>query len=390
MSFSLTQIKESLVGMGHSGTLNKIRNQEALFERVASIFLQKCKPLETIRLGTLSSTVFDDVYNYSLQTDYNSLIDLIPQDDRNNWDLSFRNPAGQFDLEKAIRQKTVSIEGNEGTKIIRINWRTRQPKTLNTMNSLTSNGTWSAVGTASSLVSDEIVKRNGSASVRFNVAVTGDGIDNDDMTAVNLTDEDEIGHIIFDLYIKDSTDLAKVTSITPIIGNNLTTALWTFTAQTLQADGTAFKVGWNEIKAPWSTATETGTVAPATIDSLKFTTTITGAITQLRIDNVRIAIGRAFDIKYYTKFLFKNSSGTYLSRPASDDDNVLVDNDSLPIFLFECLKAMAQQLQGTDGAFDINYAMGELQTLYPTFRSEYPSMRKKSVGNYGSLPRLRR
>lgn len=389
MSFTITQVKENLTSLGHGGTLNKVRNIEALMERTASVFLAKCKPMETIRLGTLSSTVYDDIYNYSLPSDYNALIDLIPQDDRGSWDNAYRRKARQFDLEKAIREKTISIEGSEGTKIIRINWRTRQPKTLNTMDSLTDNGTWSAVGTASGLVADTIIKRNGSGSVRFDVAATGDGIQNSTMTVVDLTDEDEIADIFVDVYIKNATDLANFNSITPIWGNNLTTALWTGVAQTTQADGTAFRVGWNEIKFPWNTATETGTVAPATVDSLKFTINVDAAIADLRIDNVRIAIGRAFDIKYYSKYLFKNSSGVYLSRPASDEDTVTIDNDSLPIYLFELLKTMAHQLEGTDSAFDINFAEKELMTLYPAFRSEYPDMRKKASGKYGGLPRIR-
>lgn len=390
MSFSVTQIKEHLVGLGHTGTLNKIRNLEALLERAASKFLLRCKPLETIRKQPLSTNVFDDYYEYALPSDYNALIDLIPQDERTAWDSAFRTYAGQFDLQKAIKQKTVSIEGSEGSKVIRINWRHRTPKTLHTMNSLTGNGTWSAVATASGLVADAIVKRVGSASIQFDVAATNDGIDNDDMTAVDLTDEDEIADLFFDIYIKNSTDLANINSITARWGNDLTANYWTGVAQTTQADGTALRVGWNTIKVPWSTATETGTVSPATIDAIRFTLNIDAAITNLRIDNVKMAIGRAFDIKYYSKFLFKNSSNTYLSRPTSDDDNVTIDNDSLPIYLYEVLKEMAQQVEGTDSAFDISYAENELRELYPSFRSEIPDMRKKATTNYGSLPRVRR
>lgn len=389
MSFTIAQLDEHLVGMGHMGSLNKIRNKYAMYERSASKFLLKAKPVEAIRLGTLASTVWDDIYNYALPSDFFALIDLIPQDDRALWDKAFRRPSGQFDREKAVNNHTISIEGSEGTKIIRINWRSRQPKTLHTMNSLTANGTWSAVGTASGLVADEIVKKTGNASIRFDVATTGDGIQNTTATAVDLTDEDEIAHLFFDVYIKNATDLANFNSITAIFGNNLTTAYWTGTAQTTKADGTALAVGWNEIKVAWETATETGTVAPATIDSLKFTVNVDAAITDLRIDNVRMAIGRAFDIKYYTKFLFKNSSGTYISQPTSQDDTVLVDNDSLPIFLFELLTDMAHQMEGSDSAFDINYAKEELQELYPAFRSEHPDQRVRTAGNYGNLPRIR-
>lgn len=385
MSFLWSEIQSHLIGMGHSSTLNKIRNKEELAERIASVFLAKCKPLETMRTAALSQAVHDDLNDYALPDDYNSFIDLIPQANRSTWDMAYRRNAGIFDLQKAIKNRVVSIEGSEGTKIIRINWKSRNPVVANAMESLTANGTWSAVAGASGLLADEIIKRKGNASIRFDVAATGDGIDNDDMTAVDLTDEDEIGDLLFDLYIKNSADLANVNSVTGIWGNNLTTTFWTGVAQTTQADGSALQVGWNEIKIPWSTATETGTVAPATVDSLKFTFNVDAAIGDLRIDNVRFSIGRNFDLKYYSKYLFKSSAGTYLSKPTSDTDNVLVDNDSLPIFLFEYLKGMAQQVEGTDGAFDITYSEAQLKDLYPYFRSEFPDQRKKTAAQYGGV-----
>ena len=385
--FTLLQIKESLIGMAHGSTLNKVRNQEALFERVASKFLTKCKPLETVRIAALSSTVHDDLNDYSLPSDYNALIDLIPQGNRDSWDTAFRDPAGKFDLQKAIKNRRVSIEGSEGSKIIRINWKSRQPVVAHSMDSLTDNGTWSAVASASGLAVDEIIKRKGNASIKFDISASNDGISNTGLSELDLTNEDEVGDVLLDLYIKNSADLANFNSITGRWGNDITTNYWDGVAQTLQADGSALQVGWNEIKIPWSTATETGTVDVAAVDSLRFIFSVDAAIADMRIDNVRFSIGRNFDIKYYSKYLFKNTSGTYLSRPSTDEDYVLVDNDSLPIFLYECLIEIAQQMEGTDSAFDIEYARRELGELYPAFRSEYPDQRKKVVFNYGGKPR---
>jgi hypothetical protein len=354
-----------------------------MYERAAAIFLQKCKPLETMRLGTLASTVHDDVYNYALPSDYNSLVDLLPQDNRTNWDKAFRKPSGQFDLEKAISEKTVSIEGDSGGKIIRINWRSRQGKVLNTMNSVTSNGTWSAVGSATGIQANTIFKIAGSASVEFDLVASGDGIQNTTMTAVDFTDEDEVADVFVWVYLPSTSG---VTSISARWGNDLTTNYWSSTAQTTQADGTSFKAGWNLIKFPWSTATETGTVEPATVDAFRITFVAT-AQNNIRIDNILFSIGRNFDIKYYSKFLFRNSSSTLISQPTTDDDTVLIDNDSLPIFLMELLKAMAHQVEGVDSTFDLQYAQSELMELYPAFRSEHPDQRKKQTGKYSSGPR---
>lgn len=392
MSITITQAKEHLTGMLHGGSLNKVRNIEAIMERSANTMLLKLDPVDTIRTRPLSNTVHDDIYNYSLPSDYKKIVDLIPQDNRNNSDNALRNTANYFDIQKLIKQKRLSIEGSEGSKIIRINWRSRQGKVLSTLNSLTDNGTWSAVGTASNLAQDTIFKKSGNGSVKFDVATSGDGIQNTTLSAVDLTNEDEVADVFVWFYVKDSTDLANINSASLIWGNDLTANYWTGIAQTTQADGSAFQVGWNLIKTPWSTATETGTVAPATIDSAKITFDVDSAITQLRVDNILFSIGRNFDLKYYTKYIFQNTAGTLLSRPASDDDTILLDNDAIQIWLLETLIACAQQIEGADSGFDIGWAREELYgvgnkpSLYDKYKKEYPSESKKSIGYYGSMP----
>lgn len=379
--FTETQIEDHLIGMGHGGTLNKVRNIYPMFERSASRFLMLCKPLETMRSQALSQSVYDDVYNYALPGDFQDIIDLSPQDNRELWDKAFRNPAGQFDLQKSIKNRTVSIEGNNGVKIMRINWRSRQPKVLNQMNSTTSNGTWAAVGSATGVAADTIFKISGGASIVFTHVVSGDGIQNSTMTAVDLTDENGVSSVFVWVYFT-----TVPTSATAVWGDDLTTKYWTSTAQTTQADGTAFKVGWNRLQFSWAAATQTGVVAPATIDSFKITFAGT-ALGKIRVDNILVAIGRNFDLKYYSKYLFQTASGTWESRPTSGDDLVLVDNDSLPLFLMELLTDMAQQMEGTDSAFDITFAEKQLAKLYPAYKGRFPSQAKKTVTSYGGAPR---
>jgi hypothetical protein len=378
--------KDNLTGMIHSGTLNKVRNVEMAMHRAANTLLSKIDPIDTMRIAALSNSIHDDVYNYSLPSDYKKIIDLIPQNRRGSYDVASRGLAEAFDLRKGLESKKVSIEGSEGTKIIRINWRSRAPKTLNEANTLTANGAWAIVGTASGLKVDTIDYVSGSGSLRFDVAITGDGIQNSSMTAVDLTDEDEVGDLFVWVKIPTAANLANLTSIALIWGNDLTANYWTGVAQTVQADGSAFKVGWNEIKVPWSTATETGTVLPASIDSLKLTLTIAGAISNIQVDNIACSLGRNFDIKYYSKFLIKNAAGTWISTSTADSDTVVLDDDAIQIYLLESLKAVAHQIEATDSVSDVNYSNLELETLYKKYKKEYPSQSLKPIGSYGSNP----
>jgi hypothetical protein len=386
MGISITQVKENLTAMLHGGSLLRVRYIEALFERAANTMLGKIDPVDTMRDAGLTNTIHDDVYNYSLPSDFKKIIDLYPQAIRQSHDVATRRLAERFDLTKAITEKTVSIEGSEGSKIIRINWRSRQGKTLNTMNSVTSNGTWDAVGTTTGIVADDIDYVSGSGSLRFDVAVSGDGIQNTTIDAVDLTDEDEVADKFFWFKIKNSTDLANFNGWIPIWGNNLTTKYWTGVTITTQADGSAFKVGWNLVKVPWSTATETGTVDPATINSCKLTVNIDAAISDIRVDNIIFSIGKNFDLKYYSKYLIKNTAGTWLTRTTSDDDIVILDNDAVQIYLLECLIAAAHQVEGSDSTFDINWARQELDILYRRYKVEHPSMAVQAARDYGSNP----
>lgn len=376
--------QDNLSGMLHGGTLNKVRNVEGAMQRAANTMLSKIDPIDTMRTVSLSSTVHDDVYNYSLPSDYKKVIDLYPQARRGLLDSANRNFVERFDLRKKLTDKTISIEGSEGSKVIRINWRTRRPKTLNECDSLTANGTWSVVGTASNLSTDTINYLSGGGALKFDVATTGDGIENTTMTAINLTDEDEVGDVWVRFYIKNAADLANLNSISTIWGNDLTTNFWTGVAQTAQADGTAFKVGWNEVSIPWSTATETGTVAPATTDALKVTFNVDAAITDIRVDNITCSIGSNFDIKYYSKFILKNTAGTWITKTTSGDDTIVLDSDAIQIYNLETLKVCAHQVEGADSTFDLNYANAELDVLYKRYKVQYPSQAKNAISYYGS------
>lgn len=398
----VADVKTNLTGMLHGGSLNKVRNIDLALERAGNVMLSKIHPAETMRVAELSQTVHDDFDQYALPSDYRDLIDIYPQAERGLYDSATRRPAEAFSLERVMANRQLSIEGVGGSKVLKLNWKSRASKTLHGMNSVAGNGTWSAVGGATGIVADNITKYSGSAAIRFDLASSGDGIQNSSMSALDLTNEDEVADVFIPIYIRNSADVAKLTSVTGVWGNDLTTNYWTGVAQTAQADGTAFRVGWNIIKIPWSTADETGTVAPSTIDAFKLTLTTTGAISDIRVDNIIFSIGRNFDIKYYSKYLMQDSNGVWISRTTSDDDTVILDNDAIEIYLLEALKQCAHQIEGADSAFDISWATLQLNGdprssdpvermgLYAKYRKMYPSQAKKQRGTYGSMPGNRR
>src|SRR3990167_7105748 len=392
MSENISEIKNHVSGLMHGATVNKIKNFYHVCERAHNAVRSNIKPVELMRDNTLSQTVHDDIDVYSVPSDFGEIIDLAPQADRGSYDQALRRLAREFAQKRNVENKRISIEGREGTKILRINYRKNGPKTFHNMNSLTANGTWSVVVTAANLVADELVKWSGSAAIRFDVVASGDGIQNTTATVLDLTEWDEVADIILPFYLESTTNF---TGVTGLWGNDLTTAYWTGVAQTAQADGSAWQTGWNVVRIPWSTATETGTVAPATVDSFRLTVQSTGAVSNIRVDNILFSLGTSFMIKYYSRYGFKNTAGTYLQRPTLDTDETVYDETSLLIFIYELAKASAQQIEGNDSVFDLNFINGELGNpvlgtgLYGRFLSEHPSQAMKAAGRWSSGPRYR-
>lgn len=394
---SINELENHLIGLSHGGTLNKVRNRYYLYNRVANTILSKIKPLESIRVSPL--VVSTDNYTYFLPSDFHSLIGIYPQGDREWHEEGERTTIEDFDRKKKIDDKKFSIEALNGTKVARIDWNTRPAKTLNRMETYDGNGTWVASGTTTNILTDTIYKYSGGGSVRFDVGASGDGIANTTMSAVDLTVEDEIADLYFSFYIRDAVELLKLTSVTAIWGNDVTTKYWTGVTQTANVDGTAFHIGWNTVKVPWSTATETGTVDPTTIDSAKITFVTTGTLNDVRVDNLMFSIGYAFDNKYYSKYLFQTAAGVYINQPTTDTDVVILDNDALNIFIYEALDEMAHQVEGEDSRFDMEQARKKLYGdnsasdyagrvgLYAQYRANYPTQEKKMISSYGMKPK---
>lgn len=385
--YTIAQIEDHLEGMGHGNTLNKIRNKYAAYERAANNLMSKCDVLTTMRTATLPQAVHGAVYNYTLPGDFGKLIDIYPQTNRQISDFAFRVPADTFDLQRLVRNKRISLESENGTKYLRIDWDVRGSKTVDTVNATTN---WSAINTTANIVTDSLYKISGSNSVRFDVVATGDGLQNTSITSLNLTKEDELASFFMWLYIPNTSN---ITSVTANWGNDLTTNYWTSTAVTTQHDGQAFKQGWNLLRFDWSTATETGTVDPSAIDSFSFT--IAGsAQADYRFDSITVSLGNLFEAKYYSAYLFQNASGTYIQRPTIDTDVVTLDEYGLNLYLYECLIAMAQQMEGEDSAFDIQFAYSmlngnassadpfERKGLYRKYKTDFPSQVKKEIKSY--------
>lgn len=393
--YTINQLEDHLVGMGHGSSLAKVRNKFALYERAANNMRSKVDIVTTIRTAPLTQAVHDDQFIYAVPSDYGKIIDLYPSGNRNSTDFARRTSGVTASLLRKIKDKQIAVEARDGARVLLIDWAGKTPKTLANMNSLTG---WSVVAGASGLELDTQYAISGSKSLKFNLDTTGGGLQNTSLTAQDLSDWENEADFFIWMYFGD---VSALTSVRARWGNDLTTNYFESTTQTTQADGTAFQLGWNLIKFSWSAATETGSVNSAAIDSFRVILNTTGAIANVRVDNVVVSLGSIFEMKYYSAFLFKNTAGTWIRRPTVDTDNICLDELGFNIFAYECLLAMSQQTEGEDSGFDISFAVTALNGnpssadpalrygLYARYRTEYPSQGKRTIQTYYNTRRMR-
>jgi len=359
MSYTISNLKDDLTGLAHSTSLNKIQNKNSLFNRVAKKVLARIDPPTTIRSQQITNAVHGDIYDYSCPDDLKGkkVVDIKPQVNRDEGDSLSQRYSKRFDLRKG--NNTFYIAYKDGESRLRLSKAIApSPTAIHQLNSISDNGTWVVGGDAENLAKDTLHHVDGSACLNFDLDGSGTTgyIENSTMTDIDLEDLDEIAQIFVWVYLPDASAITNVI----LRWGNSSTVYWS-DAQTSPHDQDSFKNGWNLIAFDWNGATETGTVDPTAIDYVRVTITYDGtADTDFRVDKISASSGEIWEVEYYSKYLFQSSGGTWKETTNADTDIINLDTESYNIFTFECLLAMAQQAQGEDSSFDINFAEKEL------------------------------
>jgi hypothetical protein len=244
---------------------------------------------------------------------------------------------------------------------------------LNDFNSITANGTWAAGGDATGLIADDINYVSGSASLRFNLsgATTSGYIENSTFTAVDLSDEEDVGALFLWVYLPSS-----ITSVDLRWGSD-SSNYWNKTV-TSTHESLAFQTGWNLLRFDWDTATETGTPDSSSVDYARITITYDGnAMNNIRIDKLVARLGEVWEIEYYSKYLFSSSAGTWQETVSADTDTVNLDTESYNLLLNKCAEFAAHQQAAENSGFDVNY-----------FKSEYNAglLKHQAANKKQSIP----
>lgn len=376
--YTIAKLKNDLQGILRGTSTDKITNINEVFNRAARECVADNDFAETRRTEQLTNPIYDEVYDYSLPADVkgNKIVDVIKQVNRGE-KISLIG-AESFDFNKP--NSTCYIKWNKGTKFLRINAEADKSAILHSCNSLTDNGTWAATADATNLTVDTLNYISGSSALNLDLsgASTSGYIENSTLTAVDLSDYEDVGSLFLWLYIPDtslftSVDLAwgsdssnywNVTATTPNFGSVLT--------------------GWNLFRFDWNGATETGSPDSSAVDYLKVTINYTGtAETDIRIDSIMAKLGSIYSLDYYSKYLFANSSGSWIEETEDDTDYLNLDTDSYNVYLNKVAELCFAQLSNKQD--EALYYKQEYLNSSIKYRRMYKSEAKKPKETYYDL-----
>lgn len=386
MAKTISNLKDDIAAAIHGTSIDKIQNIDGLIYRAAGDLLLEVDPIETKRTQQITNALYDQVYDYVIPTDLKGkkVIDIKPQINRNAADSLVQRYSKEFDQYKS--DNTFSIKSNSGVKTIRISKSVTGNITVNSVDSLTANGTWAASGVGTNLTLDTVYNITGDASLNIDASSAGNVIlENSTMTQVDLSDHDEQSGLFVWAYMPDTS---LVTNVTLRWGND-SSNYWSRTV-TQSHDATAFQTGWNLLRFDWNGATETGTVVPTIIDYLRVTIAVTGADTDYRIDNIMSILPVLYEIEYYSKYLFRNVSGTWIETISADTDYINLDTESYQLLFNRVMILLAPQLQGSDASLDLQFYSNSYKEGVKRYTEQYKSEWQKPSSIYYSFPFQRR
>ena len=393
MSYSVQSCKADLTGVLHGTTLDQIIGIDNLFNRTARQLLMDLDPQETKRILPFTNPIYNSVFDYAVPADLkgNKVIDIRPQVNRHPADILLQCYNQSFDSHKTYAlQSDFTINFNNNIKTIRMNVPSlEQGLTLNEVDGLTGNGTWTVGGKASNLQEDNVNFASSSASLSCDLAAGANPsagyYENSTMNVVDLTDHLNQSTIFAYVYLPTATNFISVN----LRWGSDSANYWSKTV-TVNQQGLAFQGGWNLIAFDWKTASQVLAPVVTAVDYLRLTLNYDGtAQTAVRMDNIVSRMGSIMEIEYYSKFLFMDGITGAFQETVTDDSNLInLDTESFNLFLNLLSYYAVQQQQGMDALkMDSQFFLNEYNKGLQRYKAMYKSEIQKPQSTYYKLPK---
>lgn len=330
------------------------------------------------KTSAIPYAVHEDIYNYAAPSDMkgSAIITIRKQADPQDTQPYSKYSQEEFDRLKSSEDRILAIASNANVKRLLINKENDESSaTIDDCNSITD---IVASDNASNLAldTDNYIESTGSA--KFTMAIgAGTGILTFSPTALDLTAYQDESNFYIWAYIPDAT---YITNYILRFGND--TSNYFETTVTQKADGTAFTSGWNLLKFTWLGATETGTVDLTLMDYFTVTiTTATGFLeaTNFRLDNLIVSKGVMYETEYYSRYAWKNTTGTSLEKSTANSDYLELEEDEIALIEEQIIENAAKVVKERQVKID---AHKEFIRLGKVYELNNPSERMFEISNY--------
>ena len=388
-TYTQADFYEIVDGMVHQ-KFAQTNDRQVLSNRAVRYVLGDVDLRTAQRSAALSPNMFTNIFDYGAPSDLKGekIIDIRKQVSRPSYEKWLLVDEVDFDRRKNLSNYRIAVRYENFATLLRIDGLPNSAyQNIHDCNSITADGTWAASADASNLTIDTVNYITGGGSLNFDMAAgaaTG-VLELTGMTAIDLTDYDEKGSIFAWVYIPDYSD-AQADTVTNFIlrfGYD-SSNYWSRTVTTDNA-GNTFHDGWNLLRFDWNGATETGTVAPATIDYLRLTVTKSTSLaadTDWRVDSIVIQMGEIYDTVYYSKYGWQTTAGVYIEESSATTDLLIADTDEVEGIAFKAAEFASQELKEKAEA---GYFKGEYEQWKRKYKSMNPSKALKIRRQYGSF-----
>jgi len=266
-----------------------------------------------------------------------------------------------FDYDKGVKWLAGNLVADKGIKLI------------HNMDSLTDNGTWTAVddGSAIKLVSNNNI--SGTYAIQITNTGTSNSIVNSDFTAVDISLTD---FLFTWVYVPSTTNLSNVIML---VGSSA--SAYTSITSTSPFNLDSFQPGWNLVGFDRSTGTDTGSPDEDAIDYIKLTVTYSSASTEdIVFDQVWAAEGDPYDLVYGSTFAWRTSSGTWQGTSTVNSDILNADEEEFKVWKKRCAYDVATAIPMADT--DIARLRSEFLEAKKNYQRKYTSQRKRIKSFY--------
>lgn len=374
-SYQRNDLRDAIADTTIQANLSSQVNIQNILNRTARMVFAEIDLRSAKRIAVISPNVFDNVYLYTAPADLKdyALVDIRPQVSRQLDSRVKLVIPEQFDRKKSDRNLMVSVLDDDFVRKLMIDIDVDETKKQAAgMDSINSGGgTWIVFGDGTNVVLDKVNRVEGSGSLKFDLVGSGTtaGLENSSLTSFNISDYTNDGYALAWIYINSITNLTNF-----IIRIGSSSGNYHQITVTADSAGNAFVNGWNLIRWNFADKSDTGTPDDTAVDycTVYMTKTSGKSDDGYRIDDVQLHTGDIYEVEYYTKYPWQNTSGTYLENSTSGTDYVNADTDEFDLLVFRGKVELARELRDWE---QYNAALAEYREMTKKYKLSHPSQR---------------